>query len=615
MKHIAIFASGNGSNFEAIATAVKRGALCAEIALLVCDKPDAYVITRAKRHNIPVFVFSSAQYVDKAAYEAEILDRLCELDIEFIVLAGYMRLVGKTLLDAYPVRIVNIHPSLLPAFSGKGAIQQAYDSGAKVTGVSVHFVDAGMDTGPVIAQRRVVIEETDTLQSLEEKIHQIEHTLYIETLQQLFTTQEGDGAVKHDVLVIGGGGREHALAWKFAQSPQVGTVYVAPGNPGMGDVAATVHLDATDFDGMVAFAKEKQISLTFVGPEVPLVGGIVDRFLEEGLPVFGPRANAAIIEGSKSFAKDLMQKYHIPTAEYAVFTDFESACRYIETQTPPFVIKADGLAAGKGVVIAETEADARQALRDMLQTGRFGDAGASVVIEEFLVGEEFSLLAFVNGQDVYPMVAAKDHKRAYDGDQGPNTGGMGAYAPVPQIPASVLEGAEREILRKTATAMAAEGRPFTGILYAGLIATAEGPKVIEFNARFGDPEAEVLLPLLESDLYQVLVDILNDKRPDLKWSAEHAIGVVLASKGYPGPYETGAPIRGLGSLEQDTLVFHCGTGRKDGGFVTEGGRVLLVAQTALTPQGAREKLYREIQKTQCDNLFYRTDIGGSAWQS
>jgi len=424
----------------------------------------------------------------------------------------------------------------------------------------------------------------------------------------------GGGAVKNNVLIIGGGGREHALAWKFAQSPRVGKVYAAPGNPGMGDVAISVNLAATDFDGLVVFAREKQISLTFVGPEVPLVSGIVDRFQAEGLPIFGPRANAAIIEGSKSFAKDLMKKYQIPTAGYEVFTGFASACRYIEARTPPFVIKADGLAEGKGVVIAETEEDAKQALQDMLQTGRFGDAGASVVVEEFLVGEEFSFLAFVNGQDVYPMVVAKDHKRAYDGDQGPNTGGMGAYAPVPQIPASVLEEAEREILRKTASALVKEGRAFAGVLYAGLIATAEGPKVIEFNARFGDPETEVILPLLESDLYEVLIDILNNQAPDLRWSEAYAMGVVLASKGYPGAYEKGAAIEGLCDLADDTLVFHCGTDYRGGEFVTNGGRVLLVAQTAPTPQGAGAKLYRELQKIKCDNLFYRTDIGGSPWQ-
>ena len=413
----------------------------------------------------------------------------------------------------------------------------------------------------------------------------------------------------NDVLIIGAGGREHALAWKFAQSPKVNTVYVAPGNPGMRDVATCVPIAVNDFDALLHFAKEKQIALTFVGPEVPLVGGVVDVFEQAGLPIFGPRANAAIIEGSKSFAKELMKKYDIPTAGYEVFTDFDAAFAYIKTQTAPYVLKADGLAEGKGVVIAETEAEAEAALKDMLENSKFGKAGNTVVIEEFLDGDEFSFLAFVNGAKVYPMVLAKDHKRAYDGDEGPNTGGMGAYAPVPQIPLEMIETAKVEILQKTADAMIAEGRPFTGILYAGLIATKNGAKVIEFNARFGDPETEVILPLLDSDLYQLIVDILADKTPDIRWSDDHVIGVVMASKGYPAAYEKGAKITGFSDVEAETLVFHCGTDVVDGDVVTNGGRVLFVARRAKDTQSARAVLYPEMEKIQCDNLFYRKDIG------
>ena len=411
------------------------------------------------------------------------------------------------------------------------------------------------------------------------------------------------------VLIIGSGGREHALAWKFAQSPLVSEIYVAPGNPGMKDVATCVPIAVNDFDALLAFAKEKQVALTFVGPEVPLVGGVVDVFEQAGLSIFGPRANAAVIEGSKSFAKDLMKKYDIPTAGYEVFSDFETAYAYVQTQKPPFVLKADGLAEGKGVVIAETLEDAKLALEDMLQNSKFGQAGATVVVEEFLVGEEFSFLAFVKEEKVYPMIIAKDHKRAYDGDKGPNTGGMGAYAPVPQIPESMVEKAVTEVLEKTATAMVKEGRPFTGILYAGLIATEQGAKVIEFNARFGDPETEVILPLLESDLFAVITDILADKTPDLSWSKEQVIGVVLASKGYPVAYETGAIIGGLDQLADDTVLFHCGTDFVDGNFVTKGGRVLFIAKKAADTSAARAALYAEIAKIQCDNLFYRTDIG------
>jgi len=417
------------------------------------------------------------------------------------------------------------------------------------------------------------------------------------------------------VLIIGSGGREHALAWKFAQSPQVDEVYVAPGRAGMQAVATPIDIAATDYDALLDFAKKEDISLTFVGPEVPLVDGIVDRFEEAGLSIFGPRANAAIIEGSKSFAKDLMKKYQIPTAAYEVFTDYATACRYLEELTPPYVLKADGLAEGKGVIIAATKEEAHAALRDMLEANRFGSAGATVVIEEFLEGEEFSFMAFVKDEAVYPMVIAQDHKRAYDGDQGPNTGGMGAYAPAPQIPAEMIEDAYQNILRKTASAMGKEGRPFTGILYAGLIATKDGAKVIEFNARFGDPETEVVLPLLESDLYEGVTAILAGDEPDLKWSTDAVIGVVLAAKGYPGAYEKGVRIEGLDTLQPDTFVFHCGTDQTEEGIVTAGGRVLLCARKASSLQEAKDKLYEDLEHIQCDNLFYRTDIGGRACQS
>jgi len=413
------------------------------------------------------------------------------------------------------------------------------------------------------------------------------------------------------VLIIGSGGREHTLAWKFAQSPEVEKVYVAPGNAGMEEVAECVDLKISDFAGLAAFAKAENIALTFVGPEAPLVDGIVDYFEREGLAVFGPRANAAIIEGSKSFTKDLMKKYKIPTAAYEVFTDFPSASAYIKTRRPPFVLKADGLAAGKGVVIAETREDANAVLADMLQNKCFGAAGSTVVIEEFLTGIEFSFMAFVNGENVYPMVIAKDHKRAFDGDQGLNTGGMGAYSPVPQISDEIIELALNEVLIPTAKAMVEEKRSFTGILYAGLIATKLGAKVIEFNARFGDPEAEVILPRLESDLFTAIMDILAGKDPELSWSEDNVLGVVLASNGYPEDYETGFPIIGLDKLDEETLVFHCGTEKTDVGFATKGGRVLLVARKAESLKTAGKELYRDIKNIKCNNLFYRKDIGGS----
>ncbi|HHT7236276.1 TPA: phosphoribosylamine--glycine ligase [Bacillus cereus] len=411
-----------------------------------------------------------------------------------------------------------------------------------------------------------------------------------------------------NVLVIGRGGREHALAWKFAQSEKVEKVYVAPGNEGMRDVATPVDIDENDFDALVLFAKENNVELTFVGPEIPLMNGIVDRFKEEGLRVFGPNKAAAVIEGSKAFTKELMKKYNIPTAAYETFTDYEEAVKYIEKVGAPIVIKADGLAAGKGVTVAMTLEEALQAVKEMLQDVKFGEASKKVVIEEFLDGQEFSLMAFVNGTTVHPMVIAQDHKRAFDADKGPNTGGMGAYSPVPQIPESAVQEAIQTVLHPTAQAMIQENRSFTGILYAGLILTNDGPKVIEFNARFGDPETEVVLPRLENDLVDVCNAVLDESELVLEWSEEAVIGVVLASKGYPEAYKKGEIITGLDRLE-DAIVFHSGTEMKHGDFVTNGGRVLFIAYKAKDLQEAKDRVYKEIAKIESDGLFYRSDIG------
>lgn len=415
-----------------------------------------------------------------------------------------------------------------------------------------------------------------------------------------------------NVLIVGKGGREHALAWKFAQSPKVEKVFVAPGNDGMTDVAKIVPIEESAQDELVAFAKQENIGLTFVGPEQPLIDGLVDRFESEGLTVFGPRKNAAIIEGSKNFAKELMVKYNIPTAEYKTFTDVIEATAYIKEKGAPIVIKADGLAAGKGVTVAMTEAEAIESVHDMLEDRRFGEAGAQVVIEEFLDGEEFSLMAFVNGETVYPMVISQDHKRAYDGDQGPNTGGMGAYSPVPQIDGSIVEGAIETILKPTARAMMKEDRAFTGILYAGLILTEDGAKVIEFNARFGDPETQVVLPRLENDLVDVITNILNEKPVELSWSDDNLTGVVLASKGYPGNYEKGSPITGFEKLDPSVLVFHAGTKKENETFVTNGGRVLLVVGIGDTLQQSVDHVYDNLSRLNCNGCFYRKDIAHRA---
>lgn len=412
-----------------------------------------------------------------------------------------------------------------------------------------------------------------------------------------------------NVLIVGRGGREHTIAWKVSQSPRVDKVFVAPGNPGMTNVAETVSIDETNTEALIQFAKANEVGLTIVGPEVPLLNGIVDEFQQAGLKIFGPSKAAALIEGSKSFAKDLMKKYEIPTAEYQSFTNYAEAEKYLEKVGAPIVLKADGLAAGKGVTVAMTLEEALLSLDEMMVENKFGDAGKEVVIEEFLQGEEFSLMAFVNGEDIYPMVISQDHKRAFDHDEGPNTGGMGAYSPVPQIPDEIVAEAVETILKPTAKALVLEDRSFVGVLYAGLILTAGGPKVIEFNARFGDPETEVVLPRLNNDLVDVIEALLNNESLDLSWDDAAAICVVLAAKGYPGHYEKGVPIGNLEKLSDEAVVFHAGTEVKDGQFVTNGGRVLAVTAKGDTLESAQQKAYGEIEKIQCDDLFYRKDIG------
>ncbi|MCQ6280529.1 phosphoribosylamine--glycine ligase [Bacillus sp. EB600] len=416
-----------------------------------------------------------------------------------------------------------------------------------------------------------------------------------------------------NVLVIGHGGREHAICRKVSESTVVEKVFVAPGNDGMTDVAQLVPIAENCPDQLIQFAKEQQIGLTIIGPEIPLLAGLADQFNEAGLKVFGPSQAAAEIEGSKSFAKELMKKYAIPTAEYSVFTSFEEASKYVEEKGAPIVIKADGLAAGKGVTVAMTKEEALKSLEEMLLGKKFGDASSQVVIEEFLSGEEFSLMAFVNGEIVIPLEIAQDHKRAFDGDQGPNTGGMGAYSPVPHIGDDTVQIAVETVLKPAASAMVQEGRSFCGILYAGLIKTTDGPKVIEFNARLGDPETQVILPRLASDLVQTILAILEGGSPELSWDKQAMIGVVVASKGYPEDYEKGAVLRGLDDFSEDIFTFHAGTVKNEQGeYVTAGGRVLLVGTKADSLGDASKKVYRELEKLKCEGVFYRKDIGYKA---
>ena len=407
------------------------------------------------------------------------------------------------------------------------------------------------------------------------------------------------------VLVIGSGGREHAIVDALRRSPQVGEIFCAPGNAGISLQATCVPIKDTDVEGLLRFARENAVDLTVVGPEAALAVGVVDAFRAAGLAIFGHTRAATQIESSKEFAKRLMEKYGVPTAAYRSFSDYDAALAYVAARPFPAVLKYDGLAAGKGVVIAQDLEEAKAALGSMLLDEAFGKG--KVVVEDFLTGPEFSFMCFVDGAKVYPMPLSQDHKRAFDGDRGPNTGGMGAYTQLPFITDADRAFALENVLQRTAEAMVAEGCPLTGVLYGGLMKTPQGVKVIEFNARFGAPETEAVLPLLQSDIYDVFSAVATGSDPQpLRWSDDVTLGVVLASKGYPGKYEKGYAIEGLEAV--DAKIYHMGTKLENGRLVTAGGRVLMVVGQGETVAQARERIYSEVSKISCANLFFRTDI-------
>ncbi len=417
-----------------------------------------------------------------------------------------------------------------------------------------------------------------------------------------------------NVLIIGGGGREHALAWKAAQSALVDKVFVAPGNagtatePGLENVA----IDVLDFPALATFARDNQVGLTIVGPEAPLVEGVVDYFIQRDLPCFGPGRGAAQLEGSKAFTKDFLARHNIPTADYRNFTEVEPALAYLREKGAPIVVKADGLAAGKGVIVAETLQQAEEAVRDMLSGNAFGDAGCRVVIEEFLTGEEASFIVMVDGKNILPMATSQDHKRMGDGDSGPNTGGMGAYSPAPVVTDTVHQHIMEQVIRPTVDGMAAEGNPYTGFLYAGLMISPDGqPKVIEYNCRFGDPETQPILLRLQSDLVAHCLAALDGKLDSetTQWDPRAAVGVVLAAGGYPGSYNKGDAISGLPQSETEgEKVFHAGTTQKDGQVVTNGGRVLCATALGQSVSDAQQRAYALVKRIDWKDVYYRTDI-------
>jgi len=415
------------------------------------------------------------------------------------------------------------------------------------------------------------------------------------------------------VLVVGGGGREHALVWKLAQSPDVTKLYCAPGNGGIGEIAELVPLGAMDVDGIVNFSKAHQIDLVVVAPDDPLAIGMVDALETAGIKAFGPRKNAAVIEASKVFAKELMKKYRIPTADYRVFDNSRDAMEYVSQAELPLVVKADGLALGKGVLICHTRDEAIQAIRSIMEDKKFGSAGQRIVVEEFLTGPEVSVLAFTDGRTIKPMVSVQDHKRAFDQDKGPNTGGMGTFSPSRVYTEDIARECMETIFRPTVEAMNQEGRTFKGVLYFGLMLTEKGPRVLEYNARFGDPETQVVMPRLKTDLLKIMQAVVNEEldRIDIEWHEDAAVCVVMASGGYPEAYEKGFEITGLDQVanQSDIMVFHAGTKKEGEKFLTNGGRVLGVTARGSDLEEARRKAYDAVSRIHFKNAHYRRDIG------
>ncbi len=415
------------------------------------------------------------------------------------------------------------------------------------------------------------------------------------------------------ILVVGSGGREHTIVWKLKQSPLADKIYCAPGNAGISELAECVPIGAMEFDKLISFAKENTIDYTVIGMDDPLAGGIVDAFEKEGLKVFGPRQNAAILESSKAFSKDLMKKYNIPTASYEVFDDYEAAKEYLQKQSMPIVLKADGLALGKGVLICKTLEEAEQALKEMMKEHKFGSAGNKIVIEEFLEGPEVSILSFCDGKTIIPMVSAQDHKRAFDNDKGLNTGGMGTFSPSKFYTEEMAKNCMETIFQPTVDAMIKENRKFVGIIYFGLMYTKNGMKVIEYNARFGDPETQVILPRLKTDLLEIMLACTNGTLDEIniEWYDNAAVCVILASGGYPVSYEKGYTITGLEEIakKENTIVFHSGTAKKDGKFITSGGRVLGITGIGNTIEEAIQTAYEGVKIVDFDKKHFRTDIG------
>ena len=615
MKNISVLVSGGGTNFQSVIDHIENGYIPnARIALLVSSKADAYALQRAEKHGIKSVVIGKNEYPDMAERTEAIIQALDAEKTDLVILAGYMNVVQPPLVRKYKNRIINIHPSLIPKYSGMGFYgmhvhKAVVAAGERESGATVHFVDEGVDTGNIILQRRVPVLKEDTPEELAARVLKTEHKILPEVVR-MFCNDELEKAGKK-VLIVGGGGREHAIAWKLNQSPHVGRLYCAPGNPGISRVAECVPIEAEDLEGIRDFCVKEKIDLAVIGPEVPLSMGITDLLTAEGVRVFGPDKSCARLEGSKVFTKEFLVRHQIPTARYKEYTDPAELRKDIGIFGFPMVIKADGLAAGKGVVLAEDREAAELAIHEMMEEHKFGAAADRIIVEECLTGVEASMLCFVDGKTIVPMESAQDYKRVFDGDKGPNTGGMGSYSPSLLFNEDLEKRIREEILDPTIQGFLEDGLDFRGVLFIGLMLSEDGPKVIEFNNRFGDPETQSVLMRLDSDLLEIFeacVDGTLDK-VEMNWSSERAVCVVLASGGYPEGYEKGKVISGLDDVEEDIVVFHAGTAVRDGEIVTSGGRVLGVTATGKTHEEARAKAFSNVEKIHFEGAHYRKDIG------
>lgn len=637
---ILISDAGTGTNLQAIIDGIEKGEIKAEISAVISDETDTLGLERAKKHNLKIEICSVKE---------DLLALLQKINPDYICLAGWKQIILDEVIEAFPEKILNLHPGLIPdtidgniknpdntnALWNKGmlttkAIQNFLNKKSTFAGSSIHFLTLNFDFGPVLGRTFEKIEAYDNVESLYSRLKKKENKLYVEILKKLTTCPTPSVEQKQKILIIGSGGREHAIGWKVAQSPRAGQIFFAPGNGGTSEIGTNLDLKAMDIAGLIEFAKKEEIDLTLALPDDPLALGIVDEFKKQGLRIFGPTKEASKLEWSKAFSKDFMRRHNLPTARFEVFNNFEKAKEYVAKQSLPIVIKASGLALGKGVIICQTLEEANQALENMLIKKTFGESGNEIVVEEFLLGPEISIHVFSDGKNYKIFPISQDHKKIGEGDTGPNTGGMGTISPLPFVNKDLMNKIEKDIVAPTLKGMLKDGIPFAGVLYPGLILTKDGPKILEYNARFGDPETQTYMRLLETDILDIFdacivpdVGHLQSRCPtsgtlselEIRWKNYFACTIVLASGGYPNNYEKEKIISGIkdAEIENDIVIFHAGTKINDRkNLLTNGGRVLGVSSVGNTLEEALGKAYKAIEKISFKGMQYRKDIGKKA---